>query len=360
MTAVLVYVGLGWGCVAQAAAGAGTPDANLTRFEFRQVHMGTEFNLVIYTATEQDARRASAKAFERVAALDATLSDYNPESELMRLCDRAGGPPVPVSPDLYRNLDAALTMSRLSDGAFDPTVNPVVRLWRRARRERVLPAADDLARARALVDYRDLVLDPEARTARLRRPGMKLDLGGVAKGDASTQALAALRECGVTVALAAVAGDIVVGDPPPGQVGWSVSVAPLEPGAPSPTLLLANAAVSTSGDAERFVEIDGKRYAHIVDPRTGLGVIDRASVTVVAPDGPTADSLATTVYALGPTRGLPLVDSVPGAACYVVRKEGDSIREHRSARWDAIPQRRPDDAAGGVAPAVAPRDKIAP
>jgi thiamine biosynthesis lipoprotein len=348
------------GCVAQGAAGAGTPDANLTRYEFRQVHMGTEFNLVIYTATEQDARRASDKAFERVAALDAALSDYNPESELMRLCDRAGGAPVPVSADLYRNLDAALTMARLSDGAFDPTVNPVVRLWRRARRERSLPAADDLARARALVDFRDVVLDPGARTAQLRRPGMKLDLGGVAKGDASTQALLTLRECGVTIALAAVAGDIVVGDPPPGLNGWSVAVAPLEPGSPAPTLLLTHAAVSTSGDAERFVEIDGRRYAHIVDPRTGLGVIDRASVTVVAPDGPTADSLATTVYALGPARGLPLVDSIAGAACYVVRKEGDAIREYRSSRWDAIPKRLPDDAANGPAPAAPSPESSAP
>jgi thiamine biosynthesis lipoprotein len=309
------------------------------RFEFRQTHMGSEFKLIVYTADETAARRASEAAFARVAALDAALSDYEPESELMRLCARAGGPPVPVGADLFEVLRAALEMARRSDGAFDPTVNPVVRLWRRARRERKLPEPETLERARRLVDWRKVRLDPEARSVQLLAPGLKLDLGGIAKGFAADEALRVVKAQGIESALAAVAGDIVVGEPPPGSEGWRIGIAPLDDpnAAPERFLSLRDRAVSTSGDAERFVEIGGTRYAHIVDPRTGLGVVERASVTVVAPDGATADSLATTVYVLGPARGLELVDCTEGAAARVVRRVGDRVEVHESRRWRDLP-----------------------
>jgi thiamine biosynthesis lipoprotein len=300
--------------------------------------MGTEFNLIVYTTDDESARRASRRAYERVKELDEALSDYNPESELMRLCEHAGGPPVPVGADLFRNLGAALDMARRSDGAFDPTVNPLVRLWRRARRERKLPDPKLLEEARALVDYRAVKLDPKARTVQLLKPRMKLDLGGIAKGDAAQQMVEAVRALGITQVLAAAAGDIVVGDPPPGATGWRIAIAPLEPGAPEQSILLAHAAVSTSGDAEQYVVIDGRRYSHIVDPRTGLGVVDRASVTVVTPDGTLSDALETTVYVLGPERGLALVESLPGAAARIVRKVEGKIEVHDSSRWKDVPK----------------------
>ena len=144
---------------------------------------------------------------------------------------------------------------------------------------------------------------------------MKLDLGGIAKGYAAGEAIAVLKRHGIARALVAGAGDIVVSGPPPDADGWTVGIAPLETPASRARavyLSLKDAAISTSGDAERFVEIDGKRYSHIVDPRTGLGVVDRCSVTVVAPDGATADSLDTAAYVLGPERGLALDRGDPG------------------------------------------------
>src|SRR5262249_23259739 len=158
-----------------------------------------------------------------------------------------------------------------------------------ARRDRKMPDAALLARARALVGSDQMRLDSRARTVQLLRPGMKLDVGGMAKGYACGEALAVLTRGGGPNALAAGAGDIVVDAPPPEAPGWTIGIGPLEdPSAPPRRFLrVAHAAVSTSGDAERFVEIGGKRYAHIVDPRTGLGVVDRASVTVVAPTGAT-------------------------------------------------------------------------
>jgi thiamine biosynthesis lipoprotein ApbE/S1-C subfamily serine protease len=322
----------GWLLLAVTTCRADGPA--LQKHEFRETHMGAEVKLVLYTIDDATARRASRAAFDRVGALDKTLSDYDPESELMRLCDRAGGPPVPVSADLFEVLERSQEMSRRSGGAFDITVGPVVRLWRRARRQRKLPDPELLAKARELVDYRNVVLDRATRSVRLIRTGMKLDLGGIAKGHAASEAIAVLKKQGVQRALAALAGDIAVGEPPPGEADWSIGIAALEnpDGPPARYLHLANAAVSTAGDTERFVEIGGVRYSHIVDPETGVGVVERASVTVVAPDGATADSLDTAAYILGRERGLALIERTPESAGLIQRREGQTVRTYESKR----------------------------
>jgi thiamine biosynthesis lipoprotein len=240
----------------------------------------------------------------------------------MRLCKKAGGPPVKVSRELFFILEKSREISERSGGAFDVTVGPVVRLWRRARKAKRLPDPEELAAARALVGYKMMVLDREHRTVKLLKPGMQLDLGGIAKGYAGDEAVKALKEKGLPHCLVAGAGDIVAGDAPPGAEGWVVGIAPLtDPeGKPKRYVLLKNSAVSTAGDAEQYVEIDGKRYSHIVDPHTGVGILGRFSVTVTAPRGVTTDGLDTTVAVLGPMRGLKLIEETPGAAVLFVRK----------------------------------------
>jgi thiamine biosynthesis lipoprotein len=310
------------------------PGAKPMRFEFAETHMGSEFKVVLYTADESLARRASRAAFARIAALDATLSDYQNESELMRLCGQAGGPPVAVGADLFDVLEQSKRMYERSEGAFDVTVGPVVRLWRRARRDRKMPDPALLEKARGLVGSDRMRLDPAARTVQLLTPGMKLDVGGIAKGYASQEALAVLGAHGIASALVAGSGDIAVSGAPPDAPVWTIGIGPLEPpgGPPRQFLRVTHAAVSTSGDAEQFVEIGGKRYAHIVDPRTGLGVVDRCSVTVVARDGATADSLDTAAYVLGPHRGLALVEATPGAAALIVRSHEGKTETFASER----------------------------
>ena len=170
---------------------------------------------------------------------------------------------------------------------------------------------------------------------------MKLDVGGIAKGYAAQVAIDTLKKAGFGRALVAAAGDIAVGEAPPGKKGWTIAIAPLERDKPSkalPSLILANAAVSTAGDAERFVIIDGHRYSHIINPKTGQAVEDRASVTVIAPDGGTADALETTVYILGPERGLKLVDETPGAAAIYVRLTREGIKTFESSRFKQVPK----------------------
>lgn len=306
------------------------------RWSFAEPHMGTEFRILLYSSDEPAATRASRAAFARIRELDNALSDYKPDSELMRLCDRAGGPPVPVSADLFAVLARAEDLRRRSDGALDVTVGPAVRLWRRARRERRLPDPALLAKAREVIGGDLIELDPAARTVRLRKPGVRLDLGAIAKGYASGEAIAVLRREGITRALVAGSGDLVASGPPPGQAGWTVAVAslaPAEPGGSGPTILLRDAAASTSGDAEQFVEIDGIRYSHVVDPRTGIGLTERRSVTVIAPDGASADGLDTAACVLGPERGLALIGSTPGASALFTRVGPNGPERFATAGW---------------------------
>ena len=304
------------------------------RFEFTEPHMGTAFTIVLYTDDEATASRASRLAFDRIKALDRTLTDYDPESELMKLAEKAGAGPVAVGPDLFEVLARSKALYERSEGAFDVTIAPVVRLWRRARREKKAPDPELLARALALVGSDAIKLDPDRQTVELTRPGMKLDVGGIAKGFASEEAIKVLKREGIASALVAGSGDIVVSGPPPGRPGWTIAVAPLKPegdDATGPTILLKDAAVSTSGDAEQFVELDGVRYSHVVDPKTGLGLTERRSVTVIAPEGITADGLDTAACLLGPEKGLALIESTPGAAGLFVRltPEGREVRESK-------------------------------
>jgi thiamine biosynthesis lipoprotein len=342
MAAILTAWLSGWMAMFWVFGQDSGSDLKPVRFEFQETHMASPFRIILYSNDQSTARRASRAAFDRIAALDAILSDYNPESELSRLSRSAGGPPVQVSTELFDVLERSKAMYERSHGMFDVTIAPLGRLWRRARRDRKLPDAGRIAQARELVGSDKMLLDPAARTVRLVKPGMRLDVGGIAKGYAAGAALDVLRSHGIRQALVGGAGDIVVGDAPPGSSGWKIAIAPLDRQLDDhpPTLLLANAGVSTAGDSERYVVIDGRRYSHIISPATGLGVEDRAGVTVVARDGATADALETTVYLLGPERGLKLVDETPGAAALFVRATPGGIKSFASSRFQGIPQLR--------------------
>jgi len=308
------------------------------RFEFAEPHMGTLVRLVLYAPDRHAADAAAQAVFDRFRALNDLLSDYRDSSELMEVSRQSGGPPVRVSDDLFRVLSAAQRFAAASDGAFDATAGRLSLLWREARRRQALPDAARLAAARSQVGTDKLELDEARRTVRLRVPGMQLDLGGIAKGFAADEAAELLRRCGVHSALVAAGGDIVAMAPPPGTQGWRVAVAAID-GADRPPagyLTLRDAAVSTSGDAEQVVVVDGVRYSHIFNPRTGQALTGRTSVTVVAANGTTSDALATAVAVMGGARGTRLVDDTPGAAALVVESRDEGLRTYESRRWRAI------------------------
>jgi thiamine biosynthesis lipoprotein len=305
-----------------------------TRFEYTAPHMGTTARLVVYASNRAQADTGARAVFARIAELEARLSDYREDSELAALDRSAGGPPVVVSRDLFQILSRAQDMARRSEGAFDVTAGALSRLWRTARRRGELPDPAEIVAARVLVGHSHLELLPAARRARLDRPGMRLDLGGIAKGYAADEALRVLHNKRLPRSLVVLGGDVVAGSPPPGVSGWTVTLQ--TPGPPQAALLLADAAASTSGDAEQFLEVDGVRYSHVYDPRTGEALKGRRSVTVVAPEGMDADALATAVSVLGPEKGLALVESVPDAAALIVEEEGGRLRTVSSARFEAL------------------------
>jgi thiamine biosynthesis lipoprotein len=268
------------------------------QFEFTQIHMGLPVRLVLHAPDRETAESAARDAFARIAVLDRMMSDYRPDSEL-RAIERARGP-VRVSPELMAVLRRAVAIADATGGAFDPTVGPLVALWREARTARRLPEPAALEAARRRTGWRHLDLDPHASTVRLRLDGMRLDLGGIAKGYILQETLQILRSRGVTRALVESGGDIVAGDAPPDRAGWRIDVRGADPEFAARAAQLANAALSTSGASAQFVEFGGVRYSHVIDPRTGLGSTGGITAHVIAPDAATADALSTALTVLGP------------------------------------------------------------
>tara|TARA_R110000782_G_scaffold20675_19_gene55952 strand:- start:65905 stop:66900 length:996 start_codon:yes stop_codon:yes gene_type:complete len=287
------------------------------RYEFARVLMGTKCRIVVFAPSEPVAADACAAAFERIADLEAVMSDYRPDSEAATVLGLEPRVWHPISPDLAALLARCELVHRASGGAFDPAVGPLTKLWRASRRSGRLPDPSVLAEARERSGMEKLETDAASERIRFARSGMGLDFGGIGKGFAADGAMRVLSECGLRAALIDFGGDVVVGDAPPDQPGgWSLRV---RDGLGTPrTLRLSNAAVATSGDLEQSVEIDGKRYSHIIDPRSGLGLTRRTASTVVADSGWKADALASAACVLGPENIELLRRSFPGAVIEVV------------------------------------------
>lgn len=314
------------------AADPAAPD--LKRFEFTEPEMGVPFRMVLYSPEASAAQAAARAAFDRVAQLNQIMSDYETDSELNELSRTAGqGKAVHVSDDLWIVLSQAQQWSERSNGAFDVTVGPAVVLWRRARRTQQMPEPARLAEAQKAIGFRNMRLDPQNHTVELLVKGMKLDLGGIAKGYGVDQALHVLKTRGINRALVAGAGDIAVADPPPGQPGWRIEIAPLDVtnAPPKKFVFLTNAALATSGDVFQRLEIEGRRYSHVVDPRTGIGLTDHSLVTIIAHDCTTADALAKVVSVLGPQQGLKVVEDTPDTEAHIVRRPNDQIEAVESS-----------------------------
>jgi thiamine biosynthesis lipoprotein len=316
------------------ASGCARP---LHRFEYTEIIMGVDARVTLFARHEDEARHAARAAFDRMNDLDGVLSDYRQDSEAMRLC-RAHGRPIAVSDDLYDALERSIEISRQTGGLFDVTIGPIVQLWRQARRDRRLPAAEALDEARERVGFQLIGLDPPARTATLGRADMRLDFGGIGKGLASQEALEILVERGIERCLIDLGGDIAAGAPPPGAGHWRVEV---DTGAGSPVLVvpLAHSAIATSGFSEQFVDIEGVRYSHIIDPRTGMGLTNRTAVCVIGPDGATADALASALSVLGREGAAQLMAQFPGCAAMLEVEMDDAPLRIYLNEFPALPER---------------------
>lgn len=314
-------------------ASIATPD--LHRFTYGELHMGTLFRIVMFAPDEKTADKGAEAAFRRIIALEDIMTDYDPKSELMQLCRKPAGVPHPISAELYRILDHSQKLAKETDGAFDVTVGPMVQLWRKARKNHVLPAPEEVARASQAVGYKKLKLDARAQTATLMATNMQLDLGGIAKGLAADEALKTLRALGINRAMVAASGDIALGDPPPGKEGWAIGIASIDHPTQGLTeeVLLHNAGISTSGDTEQYVEIMGKRYSHIVNPKTGIGLTERIGATIIASNATDSDGNATAVSVLGARKGLAYIDRRPDLASLIIEITNDTAKATPSKRY---------------------------
>lgn len=322
----------------------------MVRVSQTQRLMGVPWTITVYAESDAAGRTAIAAGFAEVARLESLLSDYDPGSELSRLSALAPtAQPQRVSDDLWRVLERAVEIRDATNGAFDPTVGPLTSLWRQSRRSGRMPLPDKLAAARAAVGPETLQLVPASRGVVLTQPAMRLDLGGIGMGYAIDRAVEMLGRRGIAAAMIDASGDVAVSAAPPGAAGWTIAVASLRAarggeatGVAGEQLVLTHAAVTTSGDAFQAVEIDGRRYSHIVDPRTGLGVAGPAAVTVVAPDCATADAVATAASVLGPGQAAAFIEGSPGCAARFVWLEAGQIRQFQTAGWPARTSQNPE------------------
>jgi len=297
---------------------------------YTQPAMGTIFRIELYAEDKDAAQRAVAAAFKRIDEINAIASDYLPESELSRLNREPANKPVPVSEDLFALLAKSGEIARGTFGAFDITAAYAVQQWRRAKRQKQLPTPEQTAKAIAMTDWRAVQLDLDAkpRTVTKLKEGLLLDLGGIGKGYAAVAALRVLKSHGIIQALVAGSGDLAIGDPPPGKQGWEVALRTFEREEKGDTLIhvtLSNCGCSTSGDLHQFLELDGVRYSHIVNPRTGLGFTERIACTVIAREAATSDALATGLCVLGVEKGMSWVQGHPGMKVRFTRLRGGSV-----------------------------------
>ena len=271
--------------------------------------MGTAIRVELWADERRAGEAAAAAVMGEMHRIDRAMSPHRSESELSRINRNAARAPVPLSDEMFELIERALEFSRLTGGAFDISYAAVGQLYDYRQRRR--PDAHALEQARALVGWQQLELDPRARSLRFARPGMRIDLGGFAKGHAVDRAAALLLKQGVRQAWISAGGDSrVLGD----RRGrpWSLAIRdPRRADAVVAVLPLQDQSISTSGDYERFFDDGGQRFHHLIDPATGLSPSHVHSVTVLAPDGLSSEALSKAVFVLGPERGLALIETLP-------------------------------------------------
>ncbi|HXB07780.1 MAG TPA: FAD:protein FMN transferase [Puia sp.] len=332
-----------------------------TKYSFERPAMGSPFTITIETGDSLAAARAAAEGFRLTDTLNGMLSDYVDSSEINRLSATSGrGRFIIVSPPLFDILRRAQEAARMSQGRYDITVGPVVRLWRKARKTGVPPAPDEIAAALKHTGYRYLHLDTTSSSVWLEKPGMQLDVGGLGKGFVAQAVLQRLAEWGFPVAMVNAGGKIVAGASPAGRAGWIIGInAPGEKERLLPLLLsLRQMAVATSGDIYQYMEWRGRRYSHIIDPRTGIGLTRRRNVTAIAGDGTTADWLATACSILSYRQALKLLRRFPGAALLVTEMKHGEIIQKSSVNFKKY--QLPDAPASSASPVYRSRSSDRP
>ena len=263
--------------------------------------------------SEDSCQRAMELAFEEIRRIDSLMNVYGKTSEVSQINEAAGESAVEVSVDTMAVVSRAIDLARITDGALDITIAPLMDLWGFRNGSKQVPLDDELREKLSLVNYREVVLDSDRSTIKLSSAGMEIDVSGIAKGYAVDRAIQVMRGAGIRNALVNAGGDLYAMGSPPGKESWRIGIRHPRSSAELLGILeLKDRAVATSGDYENFFEADGKRYCHIIDTRTGRPVEGILSVTIVADSAVEADALATAVFPMGAEAGMELIESLQG------------------------------------------------
>lgn len=280
-------------------------DASLRVFKKSKALMHTKVTINVAARSPEEAEDAIDEAFDAIESFEKKISFWDPESEISAINRNAGIAPVKVSPETLDIIEKALYVSEKTNGAFDATIGPIIRLW--DFKNKTVPDKADIEEKLGLVDYREMTIDKEASTAYLRKKGMSFDTGGIAKGYGADIAVESLKSRGITAGLVAISGDIRAFGEKPGGKPWRVGIRKPRPTSREDRILaeidLVNAAVSTSGDYERFFIKDGRRYHHLINPRDGMPATGAQSVSVITKEAVYTDGFSTGIFVLGPVEG---------------------------------------------------------
>jgi len=303
--------------------------------------MGTFAHVVVVAKDTETARRCIETAFAEIDKVDELMSDYKSDSEIGIVNKNAAEHAVQVGEATFEVLQRSVEFSRLTEGAFDITVGPLVDLFRAAKEKQVAPEQEEIEKAKSKVGYEKLILDKTNKTVQFTVEGMRLDLGGIAKGYAIDKAIEAMKKNGALGAMVDIGGDIrCFGVPAKGKDRWLIGLQDPNLNEDSSgglvlKLRIADGAIATSGDYQQFVLIEGKKYSHIIDRQTGSGAEGPSSVTIIADNATDADALATAVSVMGTEKGLALIEKLPNTEAIVVPSgpKPESIKSTGAAKY---------------------------
>ena len=286
--------------------------------------MGTVIEITLQTDDEEGAKKATLQAFQEIKRIEQLMSPWIWTSDVSHLNRFAGKDWVKVSPETFDVIQRSQKISGLSEGAFDITIAPLIQLWRKAREKEVPPPFEEIKKILGLVNFRDIFTRSDGEVF-LKKRGMAIDLGGIAKGYAVDRAFEILTSLGYKNLIVNAGGDLRAGGLK-NSAPWSIGIQdPRSAGKVMATISVSNSAVATSGDYEKFFFHQGKRYHHILNPKTGFPADACRSVTILSEDGMTADGLATAVFVLGAEKGYALCQRLQGVECFIVDREGRAV-----------------------------------
>lgn len=318
-------------------SGLATPaKGELRRFEYEFPSMGTLVHIAAFAVSERDLEPAIQAAQLRVKELASILTDYDPSSETRQLSLLASKAPIRVSDPLWDVLQAADAWNKESGGALDCSLGTLTQMWRKYRRAGKVPTQEVVMQAKQHSGWKALGLNAHDRTVTITDEKIRLDFGAIGKGYIADEAYRKLVEQGIEHCLVDISGNMRCGLPPPGRNGWVITVSPIEPnGQPLQKIELANQAIATSGDLWQFTLVDGIKRSHVLDPKTGYGVVGPLAVTVIAPTAIDADALATTGCVLEWPNFLALVESRNKVAALRASRMGKELWLERSSSFPA-------------------------